>query len=651
MKKSFVGMATILNPQDITVDTIPLRDHSEILPRLQERREIRESMYHSSSETRCHKLDMKTVLKYLIIFLIVVGAILAYTLTQTKQDRTLESLVTATAEKSKDDPGYNIEIEIGSRHAYQHCKGPHFKQAFPDIDYALFGYNVLKGFPFSNGHDPGFTYPIFFADYSSGRLSADCRFFVPNGLVVAPDISCMLSLSSKTVQSQYEFSEALEVYTSIEGEYSPSSKVGKGGKVSNVAPKVVSKKTGERGSSWGLSFSASVGYRQTSSKISSGKSVYVYSTAKCKYYYSKLVRENAPKFDDGFMKSIYKLDKAGLDPEKYFNFFDIYGTHFATEVTFGARYTYEHRMSYKFYESLRERGVDVDLMASYTGKKSLSGNLSVSYEQRKLAAEISDNVKTKIIPVGASPPEDGNALTWASQVQTNPIPTEYKLSSIENLFTDEYMNHLNIDYQKIHYNIINMKLQYCLFLQSAGKLESCESLGAGVVLENTKLLGHYQEVAVVSLAGCIDTCLQEFHCHAITYCMSCLSKDNGYKKCYLVKGTSNSTSAVQTEEPNTIWQSNIFPEKMNAQMKLSNVSITGAERALENEDNKNADLLKCKDMCIVDAYCSAYSFSNSSETVPRCKMYTKELITGLQTKAETDTFFIAGHTEDLSESG
>jgi hypothetical protein len=38
------------------------------------------------------------------------------------------------------------------------------------------------------GHDPGFTFPIFQADYSSQQQTADCRYSVPEGVVAIPDV-------------------------------------------------------------------------------------------------------------------------------------------------------------------------------------------------------------------------------------------------------------------------------------------------------------------------------------------------------------------------------------------------------------------------------------------------------------------------------
>ena len=51
-----------------------------------------------------------------------------------------------------------------------------FKRPFPDIDYALLGYNVLKGYPLAAGHDPGFTHRVFKGDYRESRMTADCRY-------------------------------------------------------------------------------------------------------------------------------------------------------------------------------------------------------------------------------------------------------------------------------------------------------------------------------------------------------------------------------------------------------------------------------------------------------------------------------------------
>ncbi|XP_060569961.1 uncharacterized protein LOC132728328 [Ruditapes philippinarum] len=531
----------------------------------------------------------------------------------------------------------DIDLNIGSKHAFQHCGNVKFKRSFPNIDYALYGYHILKGFPLADGHDPGFTYPIFAADFSSNGVSADCRFFVPDGLVVNPDVSCFLSVTSQTVQTQYEYSKLLEAHTNIEGEDR------KQGDNDAKAPKNT-EDTSEN--PWGESFSASIGYKQTSSKLSSGATVYVFSTVKCKYYFSKLVQEEAPQFDEAFLNLLNKLDEADLDIQLYFKLFDTYGTHFVKEVTFGARYTFEHKMSSKYYNQLKRRNVNVNILSDYVGAKRLSLDASLSTTLQRYAPEFEENVETKVIPVGIAPAENGTALSWALEVQSNPIPTEYKLSSIEDLFTDTFMENMTINYQKMRGHIIGLKYQYCSFLQEAGKVESCANLGAGIILQNTKLLRHYKELAVTSISGCIDKCLKDVLCKATTYCISCLSKDPGYKKCFLLRGLNNSAiSAVKTEKPDPLWQSNIFTVKMDTQLKLSDVSVIGPEISIDDEDDKRADLDRCQQLCITEAYCSVYTFSYSSGNTTLCKLYDQKLVTALEKMVGMDTFFLPSNID------
>jgi hypothetical protein len=125
------------------------------------------------------------------------------------------------------------------------------------VGYALVGYNIIKGYPRSYDHDPGFTYPIFKTVYSSGYQSDDCSFNIPNGLIILPHISCKTLFYSSTIETTSKLSRSLSV---------------------NVEFGILSV----------FSFKASQQYKSTSSSISSGKNVYIISTAMCQYYYSKL---------------------------------------------------------------------------------------------------------------------------------------------------------------------------------------------------------------------------------------------------------------------------------------------------------------------------------------------------------------------------
>jgi hypothetical protein len=46
---------------------------------------------------------------------------------------------------------------------------------------------------------------------------------------------------------------------------------------------------------------------------------------------------------------------------------DHFGTHFFKEVTFGASYTYEHKMSSQSYMHELSKGINIESSASYSG--------------------------------------------------------------------------------------------------------------------------------------------------------------------------------------------------------------------------------------------------------------------------------------------
>ncbi|CAC5412722.1 unnamed protein product [Mytilus coruscus] len=329
----------------------------------------------------------------------------------------------------------------------QDCLGSREKQTFPDIDYAFFGYNILKGYPHAIGHDPGFTYPIFEIDYSEKRQSGDCRYFLPRGLVVIPDVSCALSFSSKTVKNTQELSQALSVSTSVHG------------------------------AGWGASFSASAGYKESSHEMSSGESIYIFSKAKCRYYFTKMVTEKPPPFTVAFLDWVFKLNSTN-NKETYIEFFETFGTHYST-------YT-------------KRKGRNVEAAASYSGLYSAGADFKMDSSQKAAASHFMESVETKTITVGAPPPEDGKASTWASTVKDNPVPMEYNLESIENLFTKNFMSRLNVDFERIRYHIKEyiFRLEYCKHLKNTGQLDTCENVRPGFskikFLTNTKLHFDYK---------------------------------------------------------------------------------------------------------------------------------------------------------------
>merc|ERR1719341_1997200 len=94
------------------------------------------------------------------------------------------------------------------------CMRPVMKRSFPDIDYAFYGYNVMRGYPLTAGRDPGFTHKLFAAVYGDleyYRQTADCRYMVPLGWDFVPAVTCSTSFSSVKISTTEEFKESFSM--------------------------------------------------------------------------------------------------------------------------------------------------------------------------------------------------------------------------------------------------------------------------------------------------------------------------------------------------------------------------------------------------------------------------------------------------------
>lgn len=289
------------------------------------------------------------------------------------------------------------------------------RRTFPNVDYAMLGYDIITGFPESNSHDPGFTHRIFVADYAKDSRTADCRYSLPKGYVVIPDVSCVTSFESSIIRNSLELKKSLAVSVRASGGY------------------------------LGFSFSASSSYKTTSSQVSTGEKVFIMSSAKCSYYFSEIDATQPPSLNPGFLRWARNLQK-NTSEERLVKFVKYYGTHFTTRIVFGARYIRKHRMTTETYKTASSREVSVSVQASYSGLFSFSGGFSMDKRQREAASQFAQDVETTTVSVGSPPPPDGNAMLWASSVKENPVPISYTLKPISELFTPLYMKDSGINY-------------------------------------------------------------------------------------------------------------------------------------------------------------------------------------------------------------
>ena len=130
------------------------------------------------------------------------------------------------------------------------------------------------------------------------------RFSLPKRLISAPDVACRTSFASSKVENSRDLRKSLDTSAHVSG----------GG--------------------WGVSFSASTEYKQASSSVETGKYKIIFSTADCKYYFSKLNELELPQFSTEMMEWLTRLNKSisatdTVDDNLLYDFVEYFGTHYA----------------------------------------------------------------------------------------------------------------------------------------------------------------------------------------------------------------------------------------------------------------------------------------------------------------------------------
>ena len=101
---------------------------------------------------------------------------------------------------------------------------------------------------------------------------------------------------------------------------------------------------------------------------------------------------------------------------------------------------------------------------------------SHSIKNKAKLHQISKNVETTTFTLGSTPPSNGDAMTWASSVQQNPVPMLYSLSQIDTLFAGQFASGFppEVNVERVREKLQNISRLYCLALQKKGTVHSCE---------------------------------------------------------------------------------------------------------------------------------------------------------------------------------
>ena len=417
-------------------------------------------------------------------------------------------------------------------------------------------------------------------------MTGDCRYNVPKGLLVVPDVSCVTSFTSKVIKNTFELQKSLSVSVSASGGFGA------------------------------FSFSASAGYKQASSEVSSGEKVYITSSAKCSYYYSNIDLTQPPPLHPGFYSWAKALEKNHSEAN-LLKFVKYYGTHFPTSVVFGARFLKQHSMSSKSYKTAFSSDISVSAQASYSGLVSVSGGFSLDKRQREAASNFSKEVETTTVTVGAAPPSNGDATYWASTVKENPVPIFYKIEPISNLFTSVFMKGKNINYNFLRKKLVDIEKKYCQHLFRAGTVDNCrESLFVDITINNWYLKDSIS-MSSDPETTCISQCTEDRHCFA----MSHIPNTN---ECYLYDNLIHDVADHEVSKAKTI----IFPTKLydgKTDFVVQNLRVSTQSRP---QSTTVPDHQSCKKVCLQDNFCDIFIFcsdkNNCKSQVNNCRLYSSK---------------------------
>ena len=319
------------------------------------------------------------------------------------------------------------------------------------------------------------------------------RFSLPKGLIAAPDVACRTSFASSTVENSRDLRKSLDTSAHVSG------------------------------GSWGVSFSASTEYKQASSSVETGKYKIIFSTADCKYYFSKLNELELPQFSNEMMEWLTRLNKSisatdTVDDNLLYDFVEYFGTHYASEMVYGASFTYQSSVESSKYEKMKSSELSVEAKASYSGLFSVGGGFGLSKKQQEAASEFQENSVTTTISIGAPPPYNGDAMTWASTVKDTPVPVDYQLKPIHELFNEHndaltrYFSPSKIEI--IKNKILGISSRYCRMLGMKGFNVQCND-------DSILKVKHYAPKSLsgdritmnLTLDACIDECLKRKNCN------------------------------------------------------------------------------------------------------------------------------------------
>ena len=313
---------------------------------------------------------------------------------------------------------------------------------FPNFGYTLRGYNVLLGNPYhaDTVGDPGFRNRIFKVD-NIDKLSPDQTFKLPNGIDIHPKKICKLDSTMKETSNEKDYQKDLLFSAGLNAP------------LPDIIPELLS-----------LSFTANVEFQNHRHSMSKNRNIFIRIENTCTVYEVELLQNEPPKFTNGFLRAAKRLENTS-DTKAYKNFVEDFGTHYLTGAHVGARYAVTSELEREKREDFSHEGHNLNVGANLDFLSIFEIKAHLNSERNMTEKEMFQSLRKEktIIAYGSPIPEDGDMTKWANEVRKNPLPIEYKLSKITNLFDERFMENLenSLNYHAIQKQMATYLDTYC----------------------------------------------------------------------------------------------------------------------------------------------------------------------------------------------
>ncbi|KAJ8302809.1 hypothetical protein KUTeg_019205 [Tegillarca granosa] len=318
------------------------------------------------------------------------------------------------------------------------------------------GYDLYFGNPLSEDGvvDQGFRLPVIDLPFSF-RFTSDGEYRIPDNVDVISEPSASFSSSYYQVKSESDYQSMLKVDASVNA----------------------------HASGFGLSgsFSASFAYQNSKRNIEKRDTTSLNIIGRAVVYKARLSSTaRMSKVSDYFESAVKALPTDRCEEDNmqrlYLQVIEDFGTHYTTQVVMGAKAINEIRFRTSDLDRLSAEGINAKVAAeiAYSGLAvSAGGGFSAGIENKEKQRKrvLNTNKEQREYYIGGSPPSGtispGQGSTeilreWARSASENPVPIQYKLSSIESLLYPDNFRDLNYGFYERRKCLRKALLTYCM---------------------------------------------------------------------------------------------------------------------------------------------------------------------------------------------